>query len=648
MPDVAAITGPELSSSRAAAMTDMPLADLFPTPTEAEWRALVDKALRGGDFERRLVSRTADGLAIRPLYRRQDTGGIDWPLPGSAPLTRGATPAGARQGWDIRQRHAEPDPATANAGLIEDLAGGVTSITLGIEAPGTAGLPYHQADIARALDGVRLDACPVHLDAGEYTPDAAGSLMAVWRAAGLAPERMRGGFGYDPLSTLAATGSLYHPLPKALAIAADLVATALTMPGVSALAADGHRWHAAGASEAQELAAVLATLVAYLRAAEAKGIGPAAALPRIAVSLAADADQFLGVAKLRAARRLVWRLADACGAGDAASRVSVAAVTAERMLARRDPWVNMLRTTMASAAAAMGGADAITVLPFTWALGRPDAFARRIARNTHLVLMEESGLGRVADPAGGSWYVERATAELAATAWQAFQAIEARGGLGAALASGWWQGEVLRVAEARAKAIATGRQELTGASAFPRLGDDGVEAAAWPAPLAADLPGARVAPTPLRRLAEPFEALRDKADLHARRTGRRPTVFLASLGPLAAHSTRTTWLRNFLAAGGIDASGGGDGFTSSTDAGRAFAGSGETVACLCSSDAVYGELAEATASLLKTAGAGRLYLAGRPREQEVALEAAGVDGFIFAGIDAVATLARLQEELGVR
>ena len=628
-------------------MTDMPLADLFPTPTEAEWRALVDKALKGADFERRLVSRTADGLAIRPLYRRRDADGIDWPLPGDPPLTRGASPAGTRQGWDIRQRHAEPDPVKANAGILEDLAGGVTSLTLGIEAPGTTGLPYHQADIARALDGVLLDGCPVHLDAGEYTPDAAGSLIAVWRSSGIAPERMQGGFGYDPLATLAATGSLYHPLPKALDIAADLVATALPLPHVSALAADGHRWHAAGASEAQELAAVLATIVALLRAAEAKGAAPAAALPKIAVSLAVDADQFLGIAKLRAARRLVWHVAEACGAGDAATRVRIGAVTAERMLARRDPWVNMLRTTIACSAAAMGGADAITTLPFTWSLGRPDAFARRVARNTHLVLMEESGLGRVADPAGGSWYVERATTDLAAAAWQTFQGIEAKGGLGAALASGWWQAEVARVAEARAKGIATGRQELTGASAFPRLGDDGVESEAWPAPLPADLPGMRVTPMPLRRLAAPFEALRDRADAHEARTGRRPQVFLASLGPLAVNAARTTWMRNFLAAGGIDTSGGGDGFTSSTDAGRAFAASGATVACLCSSDAVYGELAEATASLLRTAGAERVYLAGRPREQEAALRAAGVDDFIFAGIDAVATLGRLQQELGI-
>ena len=180
---------------------------------------------------------------------------------------------------------------------------------------------------------------------------------------------------------------------------------------------------------------MLATLVAYLRAAEAGGLAPADALPKFTVALAADADQFSTIAKLRAARRLVWRVADACGAGDAAGRIPLAAVTAWRMMAKRDPWTNMLRTTMACAAAALGGADSITVLPYTFALGRPDRFARRIARNTQLVLAEESSLGRVADPAGGSWYVEKLTDEMAGKGWELFQQIETEGGMAAALAS---------------------------------------------------------------------------------------------------------------------------------------------------------------------------------------------------------------------
>ena len=445
---------------------------------------------------------------------------------------------------------------------------------------------------------------------------------------------------------LAKTGTLYYPAARSCEIAAKLAVDTRAMPHVTALLADGRPYHEAGASEAQELAAMLATLVAYLRACEAAGLAPSDALGRIAVGLAADADLFPTVAKLRAARRLVARAAEACGAGAAAETVELTATTSERMMARRDPWVNMLRTTAACAAAAFGGADAITVLPFTWALGKPDAFARRIARNTHLVLQEESSAARVIDPAHGSWYVEKLSDELAHKSWALFQEIEGKGGMIAALESGFIQGEIARVAEARAKDIANGRLALTGVSAFPLLADDGVKFSPHPPADPLTKGGTEVAALPPRRLAEPYEALRDRADAHLAKTGKRPQVFLAALGDLAAHSTRTTWMTNFLAAGGIAA------ITSeplhnSADAGKAFAASGTEVACLCSSEKVYAELGEATAGVLKQAGARRVLLAGRPREQEAVLRAAGVDTFVFAGSDAIATLTALHKAIGV-
>jgi methylmalonyl-CoA mutase len=411
--------------------------------------------------------------------------------------------------------------------------------------------------------------------------------------------------------------------------------------------ADGRPYHEAGASEAQELAAMLATLVAYLRACEAAGLRPRAAFAKIGLGLAADADMFLTIAKLRAARKLVARIAEACGASHAVDKLHLAATTSERMMARRDPWVNVLRTAVACAGAAFGGADAITVLPYTWAMGQPDAFARRIARNTQLVLQEESALGRVMDPGHGAWFIETLTEDLAKAAWQLFQAIEAKGGMGAALESGFVQAETAKVAEARARDIATGRFELTGVSAFPQLAEDGVKVERHPVAEPVVKGGTSVAPLPARRLAEPFERLRDAADAHLARTGKRPRVFLASLGDLAAHSARSTWVRNFLAAGGIEAIAGAE-LHNSADAGKAFADSGAPIACICASDQVYAELAEATAGALKAAGARRVLLAGRPKDQEPTLKAAGVDTFIFAGCDAVATLAGLQEALGVK
>jgi methylmalonyl-CoA mutase len=629
-------------------MTDITVADQFEPASHEQWLKLVDKVLKGGDFEKRLVARTADGVRVAPLYTRNDAlPGAGTATPGAAPFTRGTGRAPDQAGWEIRQLHAEPDPAKASAAILEDLTGGVGAITLRIAAPGWSGLDYTQASVERALDGVMLGMCPVHLRAGEYTPDAAGSLMAAWRKQGIADADARGGFNADPLGTLARTGGLYHSVPKSLDIAAQLAADSMALPGVTALLADGTVYHDGGATEGQELACVLATVVAYLRAMEAAGIAPRDALTKVALALSVDADQFLGVAKMRAARLLVWRVAEACGAGSAASRVAITAETSQRIMTQRDPWVNILRTTIACAAAALGGADAITVLPFTWAMGQPDAFARRIARNTQLVLMEESGLGRVTDPAGGSWAIEKMTDDLAHRAWELFQAIEARGGMGEALISGYVQDEISKQAEMRAQGIATGQMALTGTSAFPLLGSDGVTVTPWPGDvLSADLKGATAKPITLRRLSAPFEALRDAADAFAKRTGQPPKVFLASLGSLAAHSSRSTWVKNFLAAGGIETIAS-ESFGDADEAAKAFAASGTAVACIASSDLVYADHAESAARALKVAGARHVLLAGRAGGREAGLRAAGVDAFIYAGCDMIAALGGLQSVLGV-
>ena len=469
----------------------------------------------------------------------------------------------------------------------------------------------------------------------------------MWRGAGIGENERRGAFNYDPLGVLAKTGTLYYPAQRSSEIAAKLAADTRSMSHVTALLADGRPYHEAGASEAQELAAMLATLVAYLRACEAAGLRPRLALGKIALALAADADLFLTIAKLRAARRLVAKVAEACGAGSAAKSIQLTASTSERMMARRDPWVNLLRTTVACAGAAYGGAEAITVLPFTWALGKPDAFARRIARNTHLVLQEESAAARVTDPAHGSWYVETLTDDLAKAAWALFQDIEANGGMAPALESGFIQDKIARVAEARAGDIAHGRVELTGVSVFPRLGDDGVKRSRTRRSIRSSTAAPRSRRSRRGDWRSPSRGCATPPTRTLARTGKRPQVFLGCLGDLAVHAARSTWMRNYLAAGGIEAIASAP-LHSSADAGAAFAASGATIACLCSSDQVYAELAEATAGALKQAGAKPVLLAGRPKDQEAALKAAGVDTFIFAGGDAVATLTKLHRALGVR
>jgi methylmalonyl-CoA mutase len=619
---------------------DTKLAADFAAAKLEQWRGMVDKALKGADFDKRLVAKTADGIRVEPLYTRKDAlVAAEGAMPGVAPFTRGTKPVRDGLGWDIRTIHIESDAMALNAAILDDLDGGVTSIALHV---GGIGLPATKDAFAVALKDVLLDVCPIALVAEEQFFAAATALVAVWNQRGIQDAKRHGSFGADPLGVLARQGRLTESAETSLARAVALTKMAQSMPHVTALTADGVAYHSAGATEAQELACMLATFVAYLRACEQGGIAPKDAVPKINVALAADADEFSTIAKLRAARRLVWRVADACGAGDAAALVQFVCPTSYRMMAKRDCWTNILRTTIACTGAAIGGADAIVILPFTFALGKPDAFARRVARNIQIVCQEESNLGRVTDPAGGSWYVEQLTDDFAKTAWEIFQDIEARGGMLAGLTTGYVQEMIAKSADTRAKAIATGKQELTGVSAFPILGDDGVKTEAWPKPAASGPAKAVIEVTPLRphRLGEAFEALRDDADAAG-----GYTVFLASMGEISDHNVRTTWVKNYLAAGGIETLIS-DGYASASLAAAAFNNSGTTVACICSSDAINATHAEITARALKAKGATWVLMAGRPGDNEAALKSAGVDQFLAAGTDAVATLKGLQEKLG--
>ena len=380
---------------------------------------------------------------------------------------------------------------------------------------------------------------------------------------------------------------------------------------------------------------MLAVATAYLRALEAEGVALDAARRMLFFRLCADADQFLTMAKFRALRKLWARVEVSCALAPAPALVS--AETAWRMLAARDPHVNILRATIAVVAAALGGADAITVLPFTAARGLPDAFARRIARNTQLILLEESHLAKVADPAAGSGAVEDLTDELCGAAWKLFQEIEAAGGAAAALENGLIQRNVAAIRAERAAAVARREEALTGVSIFPDLDEPVVPVLASipPSPRRA-APEQMFEPLPAIRLAEPFEALRDASDRFLARTGARPKIFLASLGTAADFTARATFASNFFAAGGIEA------VNRESDSppalASAFKASGVALACLCSSDSIYEREGTAAAGALKAAGARHIYLAGRPGNREAALRAAGVQSFIFEGCDALATL----------
>ncbi|GHH49806.1 methylmalonyl-CoA mutase small subunit [Streptomyces candidus] len=619
------------------------LAAEFPDATHEQWQRLVEGVLRksgkdvtGAAAENALSTSLDDGLTTRPLYTadvpaRAEHGGPG--LPGFAPFTRGSSAAGATAagGWDVRQRHERPDPARANEAVLADLENGVSSLWLAV---GAAGLPV--SGLEQALDGVYLDLASVALDAGAEFEPAARELLRLYEVRGVEPEEARGNLGADPLGHAARTGVSDPSLARSAVALAGL--TSRQFPHVRALVVDALPYHEAGASAAQELGCSLATGVAYLRDLTSSGMDVDAACGQLEFRYAATADQFLTIAKLRAARRLWARVGEVCGAAGAAGQRQHA-VTSSVMMTRRDPWVNMLRTTIACMAAGVGGADAVTVLPFDRAVGLPDAFARRIARNTSTILVEESHLSRVVDPAGGSWYVEQLTDELAAAAWAWFQEIEQAGGQADALASGLVGERIAAAWEKRRKSLATRREPITGVSEFPLLAERIVDRDPAPAAPSGGLP--RV------RRDEDFEALRARSDAHLAATGARPRVFLAALGPAAAHTGRSAFAANLFQAGGVEPVH--DPVTvDASSAAAAFAASGARVACICSSDALYAEQAADVAAALKEAGARTVYLAGRPGEAEETYRSAGVDEFVFAGSDAVATLTAVLDRMEVK
>ncbi|MFN3584302.1 methylmalonyl-CoA mutase family protein [Phenylobacterium sp.] len=471
-------------------MPDTRLLDPGFTPAgEDAWRALVAKTLGDKPFES-LQKATAEGLPIQPLYAQAER-----------PAAFPPRPFDAGRPWDIRTLTAHPDPARANAEALADLEGGAASVVVKIDPTGEAGVAVGSADgLGRVLKDVILELAPVGLDAGFLGPKAADWLHALAKSSPGAKLN----FNLDPLSAFAETGQSPGPIESHL-ISAATVAMRLSQPYPQGqlFLASGRVVHEAGGGEALEVAFAAAAAVAYAKALVRAGLPMAEAFARITLGLSADADYFLTIAKLRAARAIWARIASACGAPPQAR---IEARSSRRMLAAKDAFTNMIRLTAAGFGAAVGGADAVLLGNFTDALGLPTAFARRQSRNTQLVLMEEAGIGRVADPAAGSGYIEALTDEIARAAWARFQTIEAGGGLVAALTNG----DVAR--EVEAANAARGELKIVGVTAFPPTEEAPVEvekAAAQPVQAPdARLPGpdGRCRPLKPMRLSEKYEA----------------------------------------------------------------------------------------------------------------------------------------------
>ena len=542
-----------MSDVTGAGSDDLVLAAEFPAATREQWQRLVAKVLgtsAAESPERQLATVTADGIEIAPLYvaeaSRPSSG-----YPGQAPFTRGRTAAGHRAGWDVRQRHEHPDPAVAREQIAEDLEGGVSSLWLGL---GDGQIPI--GALPDVLADVYLDLAPVVLDAGARFAEAAEAFLGAAAQRGVPAGELTGCLGADPLGLLARTGAEGN-----LAAAADLARRcAADSPGVRAIVVDALPFHEAGGTEAQELGCALAAGLEYLRAMRRAGLSAEAAFGQLEFRFAATADQFTTIAKLRAARRVWARVAEQCGVAAGVGGQRQHAVSSWPMLTRRDPWNNILRATLACFAAGVAGADAITVAPFDAAIGQPDQLARRVARNVHALLVDESHVAQVIDPAGGSWYVEDFTEQLAARSWAWFQDIERSGGLRAGLNSGFIASELAASRHARRDALGRRREAVTGVSEFPLIGETLLSRPAAPGPAApgpaapgpaAPGPDRGSAGLPRIRWSQWHEELRDRSDAYTKATGSPPTLSLAPLDASRGSAASAARVAALLAPAGI-------------------------------------------------------------------------------------------------
>jgi len=706
--------------------------DDFPPVSYDIWKAQAVADLKGVPFDKKMITHTYAGTDIQPIYTCETWPSANDPsgFPGSSPYTRGTRPLGhSLDGWDVRQEVLHPEPTEINRIVLEELHNGATSIELKLDAAASAGLDpddprsvelcgreggmlYSLGDLDQALKDVQLDVVPVSLEAGAAFMTAAALLAALVEERGIKGSKVLGALNADPLGTLMREGTLSQPLDVALLQMADLaVWTTSHLPNVSSVRVSTAVYHHAGADSVQDLAFAMGTAVEYLRAMTAAGLEFNAAVGQIAFHETVGCKFFQSIAKLRALRKLWAKVIKACAADlQAVSGLRLIVETSRRVITHRDPWVNLLRDTAASFAGAVGGADAIITLPMDVTIGLSVESSRRLARNTQLILQEECHLNQTADPAGGSWFVESLTDEMAEKAWSLFQQIEGLGGMVKAATGGWIRDQIRAVEKQREQDIATRKAAITGVSEHPdvfekdlsrpipnyselrakaaerlvkwrhdRLQGDALaalgtvvaksqrgngelmasavkaaRAGATIGELTSTLAGpgrnrqgASVTPLSAYPYAAVYEQLRDMVDAYARAHGdKRPKVFLVKLGTGGEFLDRSNYARDFFEAGGFEPVDN-DGFTDAQAAAAAFAASQAEIAVICSTDARYATDVEQVAPKLMAAGARTLVLAGNPGSNEAKYRAAGVTHFIFIKCSALEILCSLLHQVGV-
>ena len=619
-------------SAESTSAAEISLAADFATPSLADWEKEVLKVLNrrrpeGKELNieqayKRLTSHTVDGLVIKPLYTIDD-GVKELGFPGVAPFTRGTTVRAGEmdEGWFSAQLIEEPDPAEARKAVDTDLERGTSAVWVRVDPDA---VPADK--LAEVLSDVLFDLAPTHVSSNTDERAAAEALAAAFAASG--KENIRGSLGIDPIGFAALNGTTPD-----LSVIARAVELAKPFPGVRPIVVDASRYDSMGAGDVAQLAYALATGIEYVRALTDLGLSADEAFDSVLFRVSANTNQFVTISRLRALRTLWNRVGEVLGVSPEKRGAVQHAVTSLREITRDDAYVNVLRGTISAFAAAVGQAEFITVLPLDTVIGLPDVLTRRIARNTQVVLAEESNIGRVNDPAGGAWFVESMTKQLCEKAWELFGQLDEKG-MAAAIADGTVAAQLKEINEARAKLLATRKLPLTGVSMFPNHLEKALVRA--PRPKAPKLGG-----IPFVRDSQVFEDLRDRS----KAAEKTPTVLLACLGTRRDFGGREGFTSNLYHVGGINtviAEG-----TNPEVFVKAMQEAGTDIAVLCSSAKVYAAHGLAVAKALKEAGAQEVRLAGQLKELggDEAEVSAVIDGNVFDGMNVVELLTSTLDKL---
>ena len=667
------------------------LAEGFDAVTKTEWIEMVEKGLKGRSIKDISNNLTYEGFPLNPIYTKSDMEGTagDNSYKNTMAKVRNRLNGGSKKnGWEIRQTYFRSDPGEINEDIKSDVAGGVNSLLLKVthdinSSDNSAAIINSISDLEKLLDGINCE-----INSIAFLPDMsviviASMFAALMQKRGIDSSKISGSYGGDPIGMLASLGVLQGGIDEHLKKTSELAAwNTQNMPGMSAFNVDTTPYHGAGVTETEDLAIAMSTAVKYLRAMVSNGLNIDEAFSQISFTTSVGMDVFQGMAKLRAARFLWSRITEVCGGQKSNGSMVLNAITANRSLSKRDIAVNMLRSASACFAAGTGGANSVTLFPHTYLWGIENKTARRIIRNTQNILINESSLGRVVDPGGGSHYVEYLTKEFSERSWQMFQDLESRGGILEELLSGRIQKIAEKSWRRRNINLDNRNEPLTGVSSFPdlnevfdtqgdekktkidcRLNSDSTKNISLLADDFVSLiqaAGEGVSaqklfevysktkticdPLERHRLGEAYESLRDRSDRWLQLKGSRPLALITCLGTQSDYTARANFSKNYLAAGGIEAQ---ELNVDHLKIKEVINRSNANLIVICSSDKVYSEILETTVEVLKSCEPGMIVLAGDPGAKEKILRELGVDLFIHSKDNMLEALSKIAQRIGM-